>query len=397
MAGSNGGHTFSRRGIIATGLGATIAGCTPARMIDSPALAPTTADPFTGLKPLDLALENLTKITICTRPFRTTGPRLEAEHINGKPVLHNYGHGGSGWSLAWGYAEAARDLAADHRPANIAIVGAGAIGLTTAIALAETGAKVTIFAREMPMESSSARATGVWSPSSRIAFGSAVDVSFAAQWEALTRRSHARHLTYVDRAGEPVEYTPRYYVRSGASEPPLADIPESGDDFLHLGRRTRDLEPAWTERDNHPFPTEEGVRGGLVMTFNIAEYSRHLVEDFLALGGRIERAEISSLVEMAALPGDMVVNCTGFEAKRLADDESLIGVRGQIAWMAPQTDRLYGIYHRNVTALSRRDGLLIQETGGNDYFGLGDLSTEPDKGEFLAALAKVAPLFDWRS
>jgi len=177
----------------------------------------------------------------------------------------------------------------------------------------------------------------------------------------------------------------------------LSPTPESSDDFLHLGRRTRDLEPAWTERENHPFPTEEGVRGGLVMTFNIAEYSRQLVEDLLALGGRIESAEIGSLDELAALPGDMVVNCTGFDAKKLVSDDSLIGVRGQIAWMAPQTDRLYGIYHRNVTALSRRDGLLIQETGGNDYFGLGELNTEPDQGEFLAALAKVAPLFDWGS
>jgi len=382
---------------MATGLGATIASCAPARWIDGAALAPTSADPFDGLKPLDLAPSNLTKITICTRPFRPAGPRLELERINGKPVLHNYGHGGSGWSLAWGYAEATRELATAYRPANIAIVGAGAIGLTTAIALAETGAKVTIFAREMPMESSSARATGVWSPSSRIAFGSTVDPGFAAQWEALTRHSHARHLTYVGRAGNPVEYTPRYYVRSGDREPPLADAPESGDDFLHLGRRTRDLEPAWTERENHPFPTEEGVRGGLVMTFNIAEYSRQLVEDLLALGGRIESAEIGSLDELAALPGDMVVNCTGFDAKKLVSDDSLIGVRGQIAWMAPQTDRLYGIYHRNVTALSRRDGLLIQETGGNDYFGLGELNTEPDQGEFLAALAKVAPLFDWGS
>ncbi len=157
----------------------------------------------------------------------------------------------------------------------------------------------------------------------------------------------------------------------------------------------RGLEPPWAERELHPFPTDQGVRSGLVMTFNIAEYTRQLTEDFQAMGGRIERAEIASTAELAQLPGDVVVNCSGYGAKALVDDRSLLGVRGQIAWMAPQTDRLYGIYHRNVTALSRRDGLLIQETGGNDYFGLGDDSETPDRDEFLAALAKVAPMFDW--
>jgi len=131
------------------------------------------------------------------------------------------------------------------------------------------------------------------------------------------------------------------------------------------------------------------------MVFNIAEYTRQLTEDFMAMGGRIERADLGSAAELARLPGDVVVNCTGFGARSLVGDASLIGVRGQIAWMAPQTDRLYGVFHRTVTALSRRDGLLIQETGGNDYFGFDDESETPDEGEFLAAHAKMAPMFDW--
>lgn len=32
------------------------------------------------------------------RPFRVGGPRIEAEEIDGKLILHNYGHGGSGWA-----------------------------------------------------------------------------------------------------------------------------------------------------------------------------------------------------------------------------------------------------------------------------------------------------------
>ncbi|MEM7690516.1 MAG: FAD-dependent oxidoreductase [Pseudomonadota bacterium] len=347
------------------------------------------------LKPLDLAVGNLTKITVCTRPFRAAGPRLETERVGNKAIVHNYGHGGSGWSLAWGYAEAARDLASASAPKAVTVVGAGAIGLTSAIAIAETGAKVTIIAREMPMESRSARATGVWSPSSRIGFEGKVDAGFAARWAAFTRRSYARHLTYVGRAGHPVEFTPRFYVRTVEPVAPITPRPEGAENFLELGRTMRGLTPPWSERENTPFPAPNGVRGGLVMTFNIAEYTRQLVEDFQTMGGRIERGTVGSKDELARLPGDVIVNCTGYDAKPLLDDASLIPVRGQIAWMPAQLDRLYGVYHRGVSVLSRRDGLLIQESGGNDYYGLGIEDETPDRAEFLAARAKVAPIFEW--
>jgi D-amino-acid oxidase len=39
------------------------------------------------------------------RPFRDGGPRLEAEIVGDKLLLHNYGHGGSGWTIAPGCAE----------------------------------------------------------------------------------------------------------------------------------------------------------------------------------------------------------------------------------------------------------------------------------------------------
>src|SRR4029077_11071729 len=40
------------------------------------------------------------------RPFRKSGVRLEKEKLSdGRTVIHNYGHGGSGFTLSWGSAE----------------------------------------------------------------------------------------------------------------------------------------------------------------------------------------------------------------------------------------------------------------------------------------------------
>lgn len=43
------------------------------------------------------------------RPCRTGGVRLEADRVSASiPIIHNYGHGGSGFSLSWGCAEAVK-------------------------------------------------------------------------------------------------------------------------------------------------------------------------------------------------------------------------------------------------------------------------------------------------
>jgi D-amino-acid oxidase len=46
------------------------------------------------------------------RPFRKSGVRLERGELgDGRTVIHNYGHGGSGFTLSWGCAKEVVDLA----------------------------------------------------------------------------------------------------------------------------------------------------------------------------------------------------------------------------------------------------------------------------------------------
>jgi D-amino-acid oxidase len=50
------------------------------------------------------------------RPFRKSGVRLECDRLrDGRPVIHNYGHGGSGFTLSWGCAQEVLDLATHSR------------------------------------------------------------------------------------------------------------------------------------------------------------------------------------------------------------------------------------------------------------------------------------------
>jgi D-amino-acid oxidase len=45
------------------------------------------------------------------RPFRKSGVRLERERLHdGRTVIHNYGHGGAGFTLSWGCAREVVDL-----------------------------------------------------------------------------------------------------------------------------------------------------------------------------------------------------------------------------------------------------------------------------------------------
>src|SRR5580698_563893 len=82
------------------------------------------------LAPIRAHTDRLFDIKVCIRPFRTKGPNLDVEQIGDAMVVHNYGHGGSGWSLSWGSADMAVGKALSGSPKEIAVVGSGIIGLT---------------------------------------------------------------------------------------------------------------------------------------------------------------------------------------------------------------------------------------------------------------------------
>lgn len=142
------------------------------------------------------------------------GPRIEAERIGRKTVVHNYGHGGSGWSLSWGAAEQALRLvrAADPAARALAVIGCGAIGLTTALVAQRAGLRVRIYARERLPDVRSFYAAGVWSPDSRVCTSEHATADFKRRWEDMARTSFRRYQTLLGLPGEPIEWRDGYVL-----------------------------------------------------------------------------------------------------------------------------------------------------------------------------------------
>ena len=94
-------------GLAFTGL----SGCAPRlKQVSTPAnLAPAPVMP--ELVPVEAQVDRIFRVTVCLRPFRAAGPRLDVERVGDKTVVHNYGHGGSGWSLSWGSSSIAVEKA----------------------------------------------------------------------------------------------------------------------------------------------------------------------------------------------------------------------------------------------------------------------------------------------
>jgi D-amino-acid oxidase len=347
------------------------------------------------LMPIRAEIDRIFRITVCLRPFRAAGPRLEVEKVGEKTVVHNYGHGGSGWSLSWGSSSIAVEKAMSTGEREIGVIGCGALGLTSAILLQRAGAKVTIYAKERPPEVRSARATGSWTPDSRVALSNSVSADFPALWEKMCRYSFHTYESYLGLPGNPVEWLDRYSIMDAPrTRPASSRAEEAGLPFAHYQDRIGDITPRPRELDpgTHPFPAQRVFRNSS-LTFNIAGYSRQLVNDFLVEGGRIERAEFHTPGDFAPLSQKVLINCTGYGARALWRDESIVPVRGQITWLIPQPEVNYSVGYQGINILSRRDGIVVQPGGAGEMEGYNDANETPDRAAAEAAVNTVAELY----
>jgi hypothetical protein len=390
-------EVISRRGIL-LGAGAMAAAGTFGRV----AAARTRGGP-SGIRRIPISMDRITGITVCTRPFRGAGPRLEIERIGQQNIVHHYGHGGSGWSLSWGSGEMAAALALGTGERDIGVIGCGAIGLTTALQLQRMGAhQVTVYARETPPDVRSSWATGGWTPDSRICLESGATPQFKQVWQRMARRSWHLYQGLLGLAGEPVGFVEGYSLSdkpppaNGESEehpapddgrPKFAKL--SGELIPEISFRSVAIDPATT-----PFVAPY-VRQRPRLTFSIGIYSRLLLEEFRAAGGRLVIDEFHSPADFPRLPHRTIVNATGYGARTLMNDASLVPVKGQLARLIPAPGAFYGLSYRKVSLTTRHDITVLQaqSVDANSYDGFNDASTDPDMAMTQFAVTTLASAY----
>jgi glycine/D-amino acid oxidase-like deaminating enzyme len=129
------------------------------------------------------------------------------------------------------------------------------------------------------------------------------------------------------------------------------------------------------------------------MVYNLSSYAHALLARFRAAGGRFEQREFREPAELGRLPEKVVIHCTGYGARALWRDESIIPVRGQLAWLIPQHEFNYGLLYRNVSVTPRSDGIAVQSLTGGDMKGYGEDDFVPRREESEEAVTTLAGLY----
>jgi len=322
------------------------------------------------LSPVIVAPDREIRTVVGLRPFRPSGFVVRAESLGPKLLVHNYGHGGGGVTLSWGTAFLAAELVRESgKGGPVAVIGCGVIGLATARTLQRRGFDVTIYAKDMPPETTSNIAGASWSPTSVIDEDNRTP-GWDAQFERAARFSNR---AFQLLAGD--EYAVRWREQYTLSDQDFG--PNWDHEMLH------DLFPASRklEASENPFPAKV-VHVENTMFIEPSIYLNTLVRDFYIFGGRIRRVMFTTPNQLATLSESIVVNCTGLGARELFGDRELTPIKGQLTVLLPQPEVDYAMVGRGLYMFPRRDGIIL---GGTFERGVETMEPNPEAKQRILA------------
>ena len=302
---------------------------------------------------MNVSRDRIIRTTVGLRPHRDAGFVVRADKLDEKLLIHNYGHGGAGYSLSWGTAFLATECALAATERRAAVIGCGIVGLTTARQLQRHGFEVTIYAMALPPDTTSNMAWAAFTPVS----GLIANDRRTPQWDDQFRRAaviaYREHQLLVG-TGHGVswinEYSPsnsnegstgRVIGAGEVSGPPL--IPDS----IGMGRTT--LGPG-----EHPFATPYASVLP-VLRFEPSIYLEALMRDVIAFGGRIVVRKFDTPRDLSTLAEPIVVNCTGLGSATLFGDQELVPVKGQLVVLVPQAE----VNYTAAGMMPRNDGIVL--------------------------------------
>ena len=247
---------------------------------------------------------------------------------------------------------------------QVTVVGAGVIGLTTAVRLAEAGHEVTLVARDRPLATTSAVAAALWFPYRVLPYDRVL---------AWSRQSYVTFSRLaVDAPESGVEL--RWGTELLRSDPPDPWWASAVPDLTV----TRDVPPPYTC----------GWRF-LAPVIDMPRYLPWLAARATAAGAMIDPSPVSlaDLADVADL-GPVVVDCTGLGARNLVPDPAVTPVRGQVVvvaqigmdeWLSDDLDD-----HVLTYIVPRRDDIVVGGTADDDSW---DLTPDPATADAILTRA----------
>lgn len=374
------GLSVNRRALIKTGtlgtLGFAFGGCA------SRSAAPATAASGTRrarvrLTPMRVAPDLIIRSTVGLRPHRPQGFLVSAEPLGDKLLVHNYGHGGAGWSLSWGTGTLAADLVtgAGHRRA--AVVGCGIVGIACARLLQKRGVRTTIYTAAVPPDTTSNMAEAAFTPTSGLLdftqrtpqweaqFQQAVVIAYR-QWQLLA--NPAMGVSWVD------NYAPTENAQPRGGNSILPESVQGERNVLGPGE--------------HPFASTYVIQRR-DMRFEPSIVLDALLRDFMIFGGRLEIRKFASKADLTAIEEPAIVNCTGLGSRDLVGDQTMLPLKGQLHVFAPQEGVDYstsGSIKADIESpggflymMPRRDGIVLGGTSERDVWTLEPSDSERDR------------------
>ncbi|GAB2682383.1 FAD-dependent oxidoreductase [Thalassiella azotivora] len=249
---------------------------------------------------------------------------------------------------------------------RVVVVGAGVIGLSCAVRLAEAGYDVHVLARDLPAETTSAVAAALWMPYR------AEPLDEVTRWALET---HTELLRLNDGAPGAGVLVREGVVLLREEFGPRAPRPDWADALGDVVPLTPVLAPC---------PGYEGGWAALLPVVETPRYLAHLAARLEAAGGTLTRMPLAELPQRG-----LVVNASGVAARALARDQDVHAVRGQVVvvdnpgltrWVVDQQEDDGELMY----VVPRRDDVVV---GGSAQ--VGDWGTTPDPALAERILARA--------
>ena len=247
---------------------------------------------------------------------------------------------------------------------DVVVVGAGVIGLSSAMRLQQAGARVLVISPDRPERTTSWISAAVWYPTHTDADPRVLD------WAGRTFEQFTRQ------AGQGVPgvcMRPTRMLLRGSTDTPWWASAVPG--FRRV-------------------PAVSGASGQLPYTgewqftvpaVEMAPYLNWQLEQVAAAGGQLRRRSLDRLTDVADL-APVIVNATGLAARHLADDPAVHPIRGRIVLVSnPGIDTsIRDEDHPGGTTYihPRRDDIVL---GGTFEPGQTDLTTDPQASRAILA------------